>query len=221
MILRRHVIDWDGAIPSGSRNWRQRWYARIKRKRSTHRSAGKGDRACMTAGKRVFVAGHRGMVGGAILRRLAHEDCTLLTASRDELDLVNQAATYDWLADNRPDTVIIAAAKGQGVLANRDFPARQPVDRNQSDEGSHRSGVERLLFLGSSCIYPKEAKQPITRSAADRSAGTDERMVRHREDCRHQTMRCLSSPARSRLYLGHADQPLWAGRQFRPCNPAT
>ena len=121
------------------------------------------------AGKRVFVAGHRGMVGSAILRRLAHEDCKLLTAARDELDLVDQAATYDWLADNRPDTVIIAAARVGGILANRDFPADFLRDNLLIEtnliEGSHRAGVERLLFLGSSCIYPREAEQPITEEA--------------------------------------------------------
>ena len=121
------------------------------------------------AGKRVFVAGHRGMVGSAILRRLAHEDCTLLTAARDELDLVDQAATYDWLADNRPDAVIIAAARVGGILANRDFPADFLRDNLLIEtnliEGSHRAGVERLLFLGSSCIYPREAEQPITEEA--------------------------------------------------------
>jgi len=117
-------------------------------------------------GKRIFVAGHRGMVGAAIVRRLAVEDCEVLTAARGEVDLRDQAAVRGWLADRKPDAVILAAAKVGGILANDTYPADFLYDNLAIEanviEGSFRIGVEKLLFLGSSCIYPKFAKQPIT-----------------------------------------------------------
>jgi GDP-L-fucose synthase len=117
------------------------------------------------SGKRIWVAGHRGMVGAAVMRRLASENCTLLTASRAELDLRDQAATNAWIERNRPNVVVIAAAKVGGILANNDFPADFLYDNLAMEvnivEASHRIGVEKLLFLGSSCIYPKMAPQPM------------------------------------------------------------
>lgn len=117
-------------------------------------------------GKRIFVAGHRGMVGAAIVRRLAAEDCEVLTVSRSEVDLRDQAAVRGWLADRKPDAVILAAAKVGGILANDTYPADFLYDNLAIEanviEGAFRIGVEKLLFLGSSCIYPKFAKQPIT-----------------------------------------------------------
>ncbi len=117
------------------------------------------------AEKRVWVAGHRGMVGAAIVRRLQREGCTVLTASRDEADLKNQAATSAWLERVRPDAVFLAAAKVGGILANDSFPADFLYDNLMIEaniiEASFRFGVEKLLFLGSSCIYPKYAEQPI------------------------------------------------------------
>ncbi|WP_340268377.1 GDP-L-fucose synthase [Sphingobium mellinum] len=119
--------------------------------------------------KRVWVAGHRGMVGSAIVRRLANEDCEILTAGRDELDLKDQAATRAWLQDRRPDAVIVAAAKVGGILANSSFPADFLYDNLVIEtnviEGSVRAGVSKLLFLGSSCIFPKFAPQPIEEEA--------------------------------------------------------
>jgi GDP-L-fucose synthase len=116
-------------------------------------------------GKRVFVAGHRGMVGSAIVRRLALENSVVLTAGRSELDLTNAEATARWLQTNKPDVVILAAAKVGGILANNDFPVDFLCDNLAIElnviRASHAVGVERLLFLGSSCIYPKHAKQPI------------------------------------------------------------
>ena len=117
------------------------------------------------AGARVFVAGHRGMVGSAIVRRLASADCDILTATRQDLDLGDQAAVRTWFARERPDVVILAAARVGGIHAN----ATQPADflyENLSIatnviEAAHRSDVPRLLNLGSSCIYPKFAPQPI------------------------------------------------------------
>lgn len=117
------------------------------------------------SGKRVFVAGHRGMVGAALVRRLAREGCSVLTAGRSELDLIDQSAVRAWMADARPDVVIIAAAKVGGILANDTFPADFLYDNLMIEtnliEASFRNNVEKLLFLGSSCIYPKFAEQPI------------------------------------------------------------
>ena len=121
------------------------------------------------SGKRVFVAGHKGMVGSAIVRRLQAEGCDILTAGRQELDLIDQAAVRGWLADAKPDAVIIAAAKVGGILANDTYPADFLYDNLMIEtnliEASFRIGVEKLLFLGSSCIYPKLAEQPIAEEA--------------------------------------------------------
>ena len=121
------------------------------------------------AGKRVWVAGHRGMVGSAIARRLAAEDCELLTAGRDEVDLRDQAATRGWIADRRPDAVFVAAARVGGILANDSRPADFLLDnlliQTNVMDGALRAGVAKLLFLGSSCIYPKHADQPIVEEA--------------------------------------------------------
>ena len=120
------------------------------------------------AGKRVFVAGHNGMVGKALVRRLAREDCDILTASR-EVDLREQAATRHWFSEHRPDAVLLAAAKVGGILANASRPAEFLYDNlaiaTTVIEASRDAGVEKLLFLGSSCIYPKHADQPITEDA--------------------------------------------------------
>jgi GDP-L-fucose synthase len=120
-------------------------------------------------GKRVFVAGHRGMVGSAIVRKLAGEDCEILAASRSELDLRDQAAVRSWMADRRPDTVILAAAKVGGILANDSYPAdflyENLVVETNVIESAFRNEVGKLIFLGSSCIYPKFAPQPIPEDA--------------------------------------------------------
>lgn len=121
------------------------------------------------AGKRVFVAGHRGMVGSAIVRRLANEDCQVLVASRDELDLKDQAAVRDWFARETPQAVFLAAAKVGGILANDRYPADFLYDNLMIEaniiEAAWRNRVEKMLFLGSSCIYPKFAEQPIVEEA--------------------------------------------------------
>jgi GDP-L-fucose synthase len=121
------------------------------------------------AGKRVFVAGHRGMVGSAIVRRLAGEGCEVLTASRGELDLKEQASVRDWFAANRPDAVVLAAAKVGGILANDSFPGEFLYDNLMIEanviEAARQANVQKLLFLGSSCIYPKFAEQPIVEAA--------------------------------------------------------
>jgi GDP-L-fucose synthase len=117
------------------------------------------------AGRRVFVAGHRGMVGSALVRRLAREDCEVLTAGREEVDLRRQAPTEEWLSARRPDAVIVAAATVGGILANSTRPAEFLYDNlaiaANVVEASRRAQVAKLLFLGSSCIYPKLAPQPL------------------------------------------------------------
>lgn len=121
------------------------------------------------AGKRVYVAGHRGMVGSAIVRRLSSEGCTILTASRSELDLKDQLAVRTWFASQKPDAVFLAAAKVGGILANDTYPADFLYDNLMIEaniiEAAHAIGVEKLMFLGSSCIYPKFAPQPIMEDA--------------------------------------------------------
>jgi GDP-L-fucose synthase len=121
------------------------------------------------AGRRVVVAGQRGMVGAALMRRLQGEDCHVIGLGRAEADLTDQAATFDWLERQRPEVVIVAAAEVGGILANSSRPAsflynNLAIEANLI-EGARRSGVEKLLFLGSSCIYPKMAPQPISESA--------------------------------------------------------
>jgi len=115
--------------------------------------------------KRIYVAGHRGMVGAALVRRLASEGCTVLTAGRADVDLKRQAEVEAWVAAQQPDAVIVAAAKVGGILANDSLPADFLYDNLMIEanlvEASHRAGVEKLLFLGSSCIYPRLAPQPM------------------------------------------------------------
>ena len=120
-------------------------------------------------GKRVWVAGHRGMVGSAIARRLAAEDCEVLTVGRDRLDLTRQSALESWLAEARPHAVFLAAARVGGILANDSRPA-EFIYENLAIEtnvihGAWKAGVEKLLLLGSSCIYPKLAPQPMAEEA--------------------------------------------------------
>jgi GDP-L-fucose synthase len=116
-------------------------------------------------GSRVFVAGHRGMVGSACVRRLESEGCEVLTAGRDTLDLIRQVAVEDWMAEARPDVVVVAAAKVGGILANDTYPAEFLYENLMIEanliNAAQRVGVRKLLFLGSSCIYPREAPQPI------------------------------------------------------------
>jgi GDP-L-fucose synthase len=120
-------------------------------------------------GKRIWVAGHKGMVGSAIVRRLASEDCEAITVDRREVDLIRQAEVEAWLTDVRPDAIVMAAAKVGGILANDTRPAEFLYQNIMIEanviEAAHRADVNRLLFLGSSCIYPKFAAQPIAEDA--------------------------------------------------------
>lgn len=116
-------------------------------------------------GKRVFVAGHRGMVGGALMRRLSIEQCELLTATREELDLRRNNEVEGWMGAHRPDVVFVAAATVGGIFANDTRPAEFLYDNimiaSNVIEAAMRTRVKKLLFLGASCIYPRLANQPM------------------------------------------------------------
>src|SRR6185295_3987562 len=118
------------------------------------------------AGKRVFVAGHNGMVGSALVRRLAHENCTLVTVHHKTLDLRRQAEVADWLPANLPDAVFIAAATVGGIHANATPPAEFLYDNlaiaANIIEGAAKANVAKLMFLGAACLYPRLAPQPMT-----------------------------------------------------------
>lgn len=115
--------------------------------------------------KRIWIAGHNGMVGGALCRRFASEECEILTVDRGALDLRRQSDVEGWLAQSRPDAVVLAAATVGGIKANSDCPADFIYDNLAIEtnviHGAYKAGVKKLLFLGSSCIYPKAARQPI------------------------------------------------------------
>ncbi|HYG89661.1 MAG TPA: GDP-L-fucose synthase [Azospirillum sp.] len=120
-------------------------------------------------GRRIWVAGHRGMVGSAIVRRLAGEGCTVLTAGRETVDLRRQAEVEAWLGAERPDAVVVAAARVGGILANSTRPAEFLYENLAIEaniiHAAWQAGVSKLLFLGSSCIYPRLAPQPISEEA--------------------------------------------------------
>ena len=120
-------------------------------------------------GKTVFVAGHRGMVGSALARRLQQEDVELLTVGRSEVDLRDQAAVFDWFARRRPQVIFLAAAKVGGIVANNELRAEFIYDNlaiaTNVIHAAHVNGAAKLMFLGSSCIYPKLAAQPLREDA--------------------------------------------------------
>ena len=119
--------------------------------------------------KRIWVAGHNGMVGSAVVRRLANEGCTVITADRSTVDLKRQEQVETFLRTERPDAIVMAAAKVGGILANDTYPADFLYDNLMIEaniiQAAHEVGVEKFLFLGSSCIYPKLADQPIVEDA--------------------------------------------------------
>jgi GDP-L-fucose synthase len=118
---------------------------------------------------KVFVAGHRGLVGSAIVRLLERDGITPITATRDQLDLRNQAAVNEWFQANRPETVYLVAGTVGGILANSTRPAEFIYDNLLIHatvvHACHLYGTRKLLYLGSSCIYPREAPQPMTENA--------------------------------------------------------
>ena len=115
--------------------------------------------------KNIWVAGHRGMVGSAVCRQLENEDCNIIKAGRGEVNLINQAEVNDWMNAVKPDAIVLAAAKVGGILANNNFPVDFLYENLMIEaniiHAAHLNNVERLLFLGSSCIYPRFADQPI------------------------------------------------------------
>jgi len=121
------------------------------------------------SGKKIWVAGHRGMVGSALVRRLSTEGCHVVTASRDQVDLVRQSAVETWLEAEKPDCIFLAAAKVGGIQANNTRPAEFLYENMMIEaniiHAAYQVGVQKLIFLGSTCIYPKMAPQPIPESA--------------------------------------------------------
>ena len=117
------------------------------------------------SGKKVWVAGHRGMVGSAVCRQLENEDCNIIKAGRDEVNLVNQAEVNDWMNAVKPDAIVLAAANVGGIQANNNFQVYFLYENLMIEaniiHAAHLNEVERMLFLGSSCIYPRLAEQPI------------------------------------------------------------
>jgi GDP-L-fucose synthase len=115
--------------------------------------------------KNIWVAGHRGMVGSAVCRQLEKEDCNIIKVGRDEVDLVNQAEVNDWMKSVKLDAIVLAAAKVGGIQANNNFPVDFLYENLMIEaniiHAAHLNKVERVLFLGSSCIYPRLADQPI------------------------------------------------------------
>ena len=127
------------------------------------------DKVYPISGKRVWVAGHKGMAGSALVRRLSRENCEILTVDRREVDLRDQAVTEKWMIAERPEVVFLAAAKVGGIAANDSLPATFLFDNLMIAasviESARRADVEKLMFLGSSCVYPKFAPQPIPEEA--------------------------------------------------------
>src|ERR1700685_558290 len=120
-------------------------------------------------GKRVWVAGHKGMVGSSLVRRLARENCEIVTIERSDVDLTRQAEVETWIKDAGVDAIVMAGAKVGGIVANDAYPAEflcqnLMIEVNVTN-AAHRVGVNRMLFLGSSCIYPRLAQQPIREDA--------------------------------------------------------
>jgi len=116
--------------------------------------------------KKIFIAGHKGMVGSAVQRKLTSESCTILTAERSQLDLMNQKEVSLWFEKNKPDVVILCAAKVGGIYANNKFPVdflynNLTIQTNIISE-SFKNDVKKLVFLGSSCIYPRDCEQPMS-----------------------------------------------------------
>src|SRR6202047_3165488 len=169
-------------------------------------------------GKTVFVAGHRGMVGSALARRLEREDVELKTVRRNEVDLRDQAAVFDWFAKARPQVLFLAAAKVGGIVANNTLRAEFLYDNlviaANVIHAAHLNGVEKLMFLGSSCIYPKLAPQPLREDSMLTGPLEPTNALCDRQDRRHQDGRSLSEPVWMRLHQRDADQSVRAGRQL-------
>ncbi len=167
---------------------------------------------------KIYVAGHRGLVGSAIVRALDRDGYTnLLLRSHAELDLTDQTAVGRFFADERPQYVFLAAAKVGGILANSKYPAEFIFQNLQMQsnvvESAYRVGVERLLFLGSSCIYPKFAAQPIREDSLLSGAlePTNQTLCRG-EDRGNRDVLGVQPPVWHAVFGGHADQSLRSWR---------
>ncbi len=117
----------------------------------------------------MFVAGHKGMVGRALVQRLSEENCEILTVEKNQVNLCSQEKTSQWLKNNKPQVIFIAAAKVGGIHANKSYPAEFLYDNlaiaSNIIHAAKESQVEKLLFLGSSCIYPRDTSQPINENS--------------------------------------------------------
>src|ERR1700688_4916095 len=145
------------------RNWSRKWWRAIWRSRAVRWPMAKTP--FELKGKTVFVAGHRGMVGSALVRRLARGGVELLTVGRSEVDLRDQAAVSGWFAARRPQVVFLAAAKVGGIVANNtlrgEFISDNLIIAINVIHAARVNCAEKLMFLGSSCIYPKVAAPPL------------------------------------------------------------
>jgi GDP-L-fucose synthase len=154
------------------------------------------------AGKRVWVAGHRGMVGAAIVRRLKNIDCEILTASRAELDLTRQKDVEIWVGKSKPDAIFMAAARVGGILANSSYPVDFLMENMQIEtsvfSAAHACGVNSMMFLGS--------------SSSHRSTRANQPMVRHSENRWGYDGPSVSAPIRTRLHFVYAHKLVWARR---------
>ncbi len=129
----------------------------------------RGEHTYCLSDKRIWVAGHKGMVGGAVVRRLEQEDCKVLVAERSDADLTRQNEVETWMTANRPDAIFIAAARVGGIVANDTQPAQFLYENMMIEaniiHAAYKLGVEKVVFLGSSCIYPRMAEQPMKEEA--------------------------------------------------------
>src|SRR5689334_4975220 len=161
--------DWAGGPRSDSMLWSGKWSRKTWRESNRAEPAAMSNLPYRLDGKRVWVAGHKGMVGSALVRRLQRENVTLITAARSELDLRHQEQVEQFIAGARPQAIFLAAARVGGILANDSFPAAFLYDNlaiaTNVIEAARRFDVEKLLNLGSTCVYPKFAPQPIREDA--------------------------------------------------------
>ena len=171
----------------------------------------------MKQSDKIYVAGHSGLVGSALVRLLqAHGFINLITRSRAEVDLRDERAVRDFFAEEGPEVVVLAAAKVGGIKANMDAPVEFLIEnlqiQNNVIRAAQEAGTRKLLFLGSSCIYPKFAPQPIPESAllSGPLEPTNE-AVRDCQDCRCKIVSGFRARVWSKFHLGHANQSLRSG----------
>ena len=176
----------------------------------------------MDRNARIFVTGHRGMVGSAIVRRLDAGGYTgIVTRTHAELDLLDQASVHAFLAECKPDYIFIAAARVGGIQANNtyraDFLYQNLMIEANLIQGAHQAGVQQLMFLGSSCIYPRDCPQPIREEYL--LTGPLEQTNEPYAIAKIAGVKLCESykpPARSPVHQRHANQPVWPQRQLRP-----